>query len=83
MASAETGEIRTAANRRIYAKVMRYTMMLGKVPMFIMGDFDPTLKGDQELEDKRKKREWRDVMAEWRRGRRYPTRIVGTVPTKG
>ena len=29
MASAETEEIRTAANRKIYAEVMRYTMMWG------------------------------------------------------
>ena len=78
MASAETEEIRTAANRKIYAEVMRYTMMLGKVPIFIMGDFNPTLKGDQELEDKRKKREWRDVMAEWvKEGEGIPNTYCG------
>ena len=39
MASAESEEIRTAANRKIYAEVMRYTMMLGQVPIFIMGGY--------------------------------------------
>ena len=56
MASAESEEIRTAANRRTYAEVMRYSMMLGAVPIFIAGDFNPTVKGGVELEEMRKKR---------------------------
>ena len=38
MASAEIEEIRTTANRKVYAEVMRYTLMLGNVPIFILGD---------------------------------------------
>ena len=55
MASAETEEVRTTANRRVYAEVIRYTKVLGNVPIFILGDFNPTIKGGLELEALRKK----------------------------
>ena len=65
MASAETEEIRTSANRKVYAEVMRYTQMLGNVPIYILGGFNPTIKGGPELKVMRKKGGWRDAMEEW------------------
>ena len=62
MASAETEEV---ANRNVYAEFMRYTRILGNVPIFILGDFRPTTKGGSELEQMREKRGWRNIMEEW------------------
>ena len=49
----------------VYAEAMRCTMTLGNVPIFVLGDLNPTTKGGPELETTRKKRGWRNIMEEW------------------
>ncbi len=67
-ASAASSEERRRLNRQLYAGTLKLLKGLGRVPIFIFGDFNPNPAEEDLVEETLAGTEWTDVLAAWAGG---------------
>ena len=67
-ASAENEVLRTRLNEQLYRDVSQYVLGMGNVPIFVVGDWNPTEENDRTMGEILRARKLRDVFSEWTGG---------------